>query len=346
MRTAFALAALSLSCAVTQAQVDLITTKSARSGLVQSSSLIQKALGYSCLGVVAISDGLACNPALNHFGHEAVLELSAQLASGYPNLNDMITLTGGKLEPDTISRLLSGDRNQLETEAQIALTFNSPGLSARYVPLSLYGVFVARNLANPEIQAKSSKAQIFEVQSSREVAPNLSAGVRLSALKIEGISYRANILDFHLPEPSQEWRFLVEPGISYAMPVRLHPRFSAVLANTGFKKGSLPWTEPKPSLDVGVSIAPEVPLGLFQVALDYRGVYEDSTPQEKLHLGAIYQLGSMSLASGVDGSGYSMGVYSTINNLGAGVLFATTNVFWRDQIAYTQTMYAQLVWSF
>ncbi|NDF16305.1 hypothetical protein EB061_13490, partial [bacterium] len=133
----------------------LTSTRIARSGELISSSLIQKALGHTCLALAGVPDAAPCSPALNHVLTDSDLRLSGLLASGYSNLKDITQIAGGTLSQKTIDKIFADDSFQLEAEANVALEFRSPKLSLRYSPLVAYGLIVARNEANPEVETRA-----------------------------------------------------------------------------------------------------------------------------------------------------------------------------------------------
>ena len=93
-------------------------------------------------------------------------------------------------------------------------------------------------------------------------------------------------------------------------------------------------------------MSPPVGWGRLELGIDYQDLTGDRDPPDCVHFGALYGLGAFNFATGVDNDGVSAGVYSSIEHLGAGILYSTTRVPWSSADAYTQTMYAELTWTF
>ena len=85
-------------------------------------------------------------------------------------------------------------------------------------------------------------------------------------------------------------------------------------------------TEPS-ELQYSIGISPPVYFGKLNVELDYRSLnYQEDSIIERLHFGAIYQMGAMSLTGGVDYNGISGGIFFGLKEINAGIVYSTTNV--------------------
>lgn len=98
-------------------------------------------------------------------------------------------------------------------------------------------------------------------------------------------------------------------------------------------------TEP----EVGLGVSPELPFGKLDLMLDYKSLSYDEN-EEKIHAGILFGFGAMSLGAGVDNYGGSTGIFYSLEQINAGILYSTTQLPWRKDDYYAQTVYVQVGW--
>jgi len=332
------------------AQSDLSFSRNARTFETQQGSLITKALAFACLSLTVVPDGLPCNPAFTPFEKEPHFDFEGLISNGYPTMEKMRLLLSGNLNQDLVQALFGGDP-VLQIEGNAELDFHSRYFNARYTPASVKFFSVVRNEANPLIDVYAVDEQNFEFQSGYEFLPGLFAGAQVRAVDRKYVRKQVFLLDLATDEgraqlqPQRQSAVYFEPGVSYVFNLPWKPRISAMIVNLGIQNGNFSDMNEPIEGQYSIGINPELPWGDLSILLDYRSMnYQESSYTERLRLGMMYHLGAMYLGGGVDNNGVSGGLFFSLQQLNAGILYSTTRVPWQSSDFFTQTVYVEAGW--
>lgn len=330
---------------------DLAFSRNARTFETQQASLVTKSMAFACLSMTVVPDGLPCNPAFTPLRKTATLGIEGLISNGYSTLSTMQKLLSGNIDQDLINTLTNTQNRVLQIEGNAEINLMSPYLNARYTPASLKYFSVIRNEALPKIDLYAVQEDSYVFQSGYEFAKGLYGGIQFRSLERKFIKQEFSASQLGTDEgkklltPENEQAMYFEPGIAYIYDSIWKPRFSAMLVNLGTQSGQfVDLAEP---LEGQLSIGLTAPLkwGSFDIEVDYRSMtYDEPTIIERLHLGALYHLGTMFLSGGVDYNGISGGIYYGLEQINAGIMYSTTQVPWRNEDYYTQTVYVQFGW--
>jgi hypothetical protein len=327
----------------------LAFSRNARTFETVNSSLIQKSVAHACLSMLVSPDGLPCNPAHTPMLKKPRLGLDLLLSNGYSNLNNIRELIKGDVSEEFANSLFS-DKRVLQIEANSQLNFLSPNFNARYNPISVTGFSVLRNEANPEVEISVLEENGFVFQSGYEIYKNLFVGAQVRFASRKFIKNQFRLVDLGTPEgkdllkAKKQTATYFEPGVTWILPSRWKPRMSFLMANVGFESERFDELDVKPDPQFGLGISPPMMWGNMEFTLDYKSLTYREEAMERFRLGGLYQFGAMNLSGGIDVNGISGGIFYSIEQISAGVMYSSTRVTNEDEEFFTQTVYVQLGW--
>ena len=330
---------------------DLAFSRNARTFETQQASLVSKSMAFACLSMMIVPDGLPCNPAFTPLRKSATLGVEGLISNGYSTLNTMQKILSGTVDQDLINTLTDPQKRVLQIEGNIEIDLMSQYLNARYTPASLKFFSVVRNESYPKIDLYAVQEDNYVFQTGYEFAKGLFGGLQFRSLERKFIKQEFLAGDLgtdagkQLLTPENQSGMYLEPGIAYIYDSIWKPRVSAMLVNLGVQSGQ--FNDLKEPLEAQFSLGVTAPLkwGSFDFEVDYRSMtYEEPTMIERLHWGGFYHLGTMYLSGGVDYNGISGGIYYGLQQINAGIMYSTTQVPWRNEDYYTQTVYVQFGW--
>jgi hypothetical protein len=349
---ALLLAALIALTAGSQARgADMSFSRNARTFETVSSSLAVKSVAHACLGMALIPDSLPCNPAMVPLIAKPRMAVHGLLSNGSQTLDKMRRLITNQVDAALVNDLF-GTSRQLQIEGEAGLSFLSSHFTAEYVPYNGKFFSVVRNEANPEISLSAIEEKRFVMQLGKRIdsLPALSIGVQASSVERNYIIRNFKLVDLgtqagkDLLKSRGQKLFLAEPGAVLHLETPVRSRLSVMIANLG-------WIEESPELpmqaepQVGYTLAPTLPVGEMEIELAYRNLgLRENSPGQRFRLGALYRFGAMNLSGGVDYEGLSAGVNFGLDQVNAGIVYATTQTPWNTSEYYTQTVYVQLGW--
>ncbi len=323
-------------------------TQNARSSDYYGAGLIVKSLSYACLGLEVSTDSIDCNPAMTVLNPESHLSGSFLLANGYANAERANKILSGKLDQNMVDDLFKGER-VVQSEMNLEILFKAKYFEASYVPSSLRYLTVTRNEANPDISMNLVKDEVFTAQAGYQFYNDLLFGLRTRIISRQYIKKTIHLYDLATEsgkeqlKPMKENLTLLEPAATYYLPLAWRSSFTVLLANNGEISGDTDNYPVPPEAQFGFAINPPVRYGLLTLLFDYRTLnIEDTRSEDKAHWGLNYHLGNMTVASGVDVHGFSLGIFSFIKQLNTGISFSTTKSPWSDNDTYMQTVYLQM----
>lgn len=326
---------------------NLFFASNARTQDIEHHSLTVKALGYSCLAASPFEDSLACNPALGILNKKSSLKMFGLISNGYSNLSTVSKILDGDVDSQLVEKLL-GDEKLLQSESQIDILMISSHFSARYSPISYRFFSVTRNEANPEAQLLALKEEELNIQTSFQNG-SLYYGAELKAVSWTYIKEQFRLVDLATPtgrdqvKPQTQKAVFIQPGLAFQTDIAMKPMFSLKIVRLGqIDQTERSRIQTEPDYEFGVALNPEVPYGRLKLMLDYKDV--DLDQEKSAHFGALYSYGVLNLASGVDSQGASAGVFYSLDQVSSGILYSTTQVPWRSDDYYAQTVYVQVGW--
>jgi hypothetical protein len=346
----YALSVIFVFIFITDSQAsELAFSRNARTFETQYSTLVIKSLGFACLSLDHVPDGLLCNPAFVSKGKKNNLRAQGLLSNGYSNLSKTRRILSDSSNQTLITDLFSEDK-VLQTEAQIQLNFISSFINASYSPFVFKYFSVARNVANPDMELFAVDQQELVLQFGYSFE-NFGIGIELKKQDWKFIRQRFKLLSLLSSQgldalkPRNQTTYFADPGAYLQLPIAWKPTLSAKIVNVGTTSQAYDEFKHPSEAQFGLGISPDMPIGKLNLMIDYKRLnYEEETLQDKLHYGMLYEFGVMNLGVGIDENGFSTGIYYEIEKVNAGVLYSTTKVPWKEADYYAQTVYLQLGW--
>lgn len=327
----------------------LVFSKNARTFETQHSTLVTKALAHSCLTLTLVPDGLPCNPALVPLIKKPSLSAEFLLSNGLSSYEKVKSLVGGNFSQEVVDSLFS-EGKILQLESNLDLNFISPLLTAQYSPMTVKGLSVIRNEANPEVDFYAIEESGFLLQGGYEVFDGFYLGLQTRFINRKFIKKRMMLVLLSTPEgreslkPKEQKVTYIEPAMTWFIKKEWKPRISLMLVNSGTYSEKFEEMPTPVQLQGGIGISPPLRWGELELSLDYKSLTYYENELQKWHLGSLYKFGSMSLALGADSYGLSGGVFYEIDKLNSGIIYSTTRSVSENDGYYTQTVYVELGW--
>lgn len=346
----FSLALILFNCLQLSAQTNsLAFSRNARTFETVQSNLLTKALAHSCLTVYSIADGLLCNPAFVPLTQSTSFAFDGTLSNGVSSLNRVRSLLRQELSSEVIDALFTrGNFLQLETSA--SLTFKSKYLAGQYTPYSIKAFSLVRNEANPNVDLYAVEESRYTFQSGLQFDKYIYFGGQVRALNRKHVKKRFQLLSLATDagkdslKPIEEQKVFFEPSVTFQFAGNYKPRVTLMAANLGSEGSKDAVIREKPELQVGLGLTPPFEYGDLTLSVDYKSLSYEEENLEKLHLGGLYQYGSMNLGLGWDVFGYSAGILYSLQKFSSGILYTSTQLGSGEENAFTQTVYVQLGW--
>jgi len=320
----------------------------ARTFETQHQSLLVKSLAYSCLSLEYIPDSLPCNPAMTSRNRKAGLKGEGLISNGYSNIDKTRRLLSSNIDQQLINDLFTNEP-VVQLETSIDVMFTSQFLNSKYSPFTHKYFAVLRNKANPDVEMYAIDEQSLILQTGYSFG-DIDIGLAVKKNDWKFIKQRFKILDLSTPsgqsllKPKTQSAIFIEPAINYRFKSLWSPRLSAQVVNSGYLSEQYDEFEHPVELQFGFGLSPEIAIGRLDLLVDYKSLNSNESDQKKIHIGGLYNYGAMTLATGVDDYGMSLGVFYGLEQINAGILFSTTKLPWRQDDYYSQTVYLQLGW--
>lgn len=329
---------------------ELTFSQNARTFETQTQGLFVKGLAFACLNSTQVPDDLPCNPALLTQLTKESLSLQALISNGSSNLEKIKKLLNQTSTQETLDTLFAKER-VIQIESSAGLLFRSKYFSAKYLPVDIKGLSIVRNEANPDIEFYAVEDKGFRIQAAYPFNETFSMGLQSRITDRKFIRQRFKLTDLATPagknllNPKTYSFQTIEPSLSAVVYQPWKVRLSIMYANAGLYSDRYDQIDLPEETQWGIALSPELlPWGEFTFSMDYKALTTEEKDWDKLHYGATYTFGSMSLSGGIDSHGISSGVFFSIQSLNAGVLYSTTKGFNNDSNNYTQTVYVQVGW--
>ncbi len=327
---------------------DLAFSRNARTFEAQHSSLIEKTLASSCLGLTEMPDGIPCNPAMTQKATRGKLKAQALVSNGYSNIAKSRRLLKGDIDDSLLNELFSEQR-VLQAEMFADVMFTSKLLNSKYSPASYKFFSVIRNDAYPDVELFAVEEQNLTLQSGYSFG-NFDLGVEVLQNKWKFIRTRFKLLAVSTQQgleklkPKEQNATFVQPALTYNFPMAWQPRVSMKVVNLGTVDQDYNEFRHPSETQFGFALSPEIFYGKIDVMMDYKSLNYEESDWEKVHFGLLYRFGSMNLGFGFDNNGSSVGIFYGLEQINAGILFSTTKNLWKDDDYFAQTVYVQIGW--
>ncbi|MBS1962871.1 MAG: hypothetical protein JST04_11685 [Bdellovibrionales bacterium] len=299
-----------------------------------------RALGEICLSRDQMPDGTVCNPAYLPDVRDSTLVARLYLGNGYSALTTANDFINKPLSKETMQALFSGD-NVVAVEGNVGLNFTTGGLSAEFAP---YRVQYVSELHNPNFPVIDLHAAI---ERSFVIAGGIPGGILDPNLREFRFGTKARILERkfvhgefsfaqagtddprdYLPSKKQT-AFLLDPSIAWVGEKRpWKPRVSLGTKNVGFSSPSYDEYPNDVDLEAGVGVEPPVRFGRVRIGLDLVDLFRAPTFEDRLRLGASYQVGLLETMIGANASVFTFGLMFGLNFLQTAVVYE----FFRDDL--------------
>lgn len=327
---------------------DLSFSRNARTFETQHGSLIVKSLAFACLGLKEVADGIPCNPAMTPKALKGSLKAEGLLSNGYSNLSKTRRLLNGNTDQSLINDLFSEER-VLQAESNVDVMFTSQYLNSRFSPVSYKYFSVIRNDANPDVELFAVEEQDLTIQSGYSFR-DFDFGIEISKLDWKFIRQRFKLIALSTAQgleaikPKKQTALFIQPAVTYNFPLPWSPRISTKIVNLGNIDEKYDELKHPVEAQIGFGISPPMLYGKLDLLVDYKSLNYEEDSSEKIHFGALYKYGAMNLGFGLDSNGASLGVFYGLEQINAGILFSTTQLPWRKDDYFAQTVYLQVGW--
>lgn len=338
-----------LVASVVNAQTpSLAFSRNARTFETQHASLLVKSLAFACLGLQEVADSLPCNPAMTSKATKGSLKAAGLISNGYSNLAKTRRLLSGNIDQPLIDDLFS-DQRVLQVESSANVMFTSQYINSRYTPVSYKFFSVIRNDANPDVELFAVEEEDLAIQTGFSYG-DFDFGIELKKTDWKFIRQRFKLLSLGTQQgrdaikPKKQTGYFIQPAINYNIPLSWSPRIAIQVVNVGTVDEKYEEFKHPTEMQFGFGITPPVPYGKLDILLDYKSLNYEEKAADKIHLGALYKYGAMNLGFGLDSNGGSIGVFYGLEQINAGILFSTTQLPWREDDYFAQTVYVQVGW--
>lgn len=337
---------------------NLTFSRNARTFETQNSSITVKGLAFACLSLMNVPDGLPCNPALVPFIEKAGMSAKVQLSNGYSSLDKVRKLLDADKNPQNIDFFFT-DGKVLQIDTQIDVFFKSKYLTGQFIPTSLKGFSVLRNEANPDVDLFAVDESGFQFQTGHQLTNSFSIGAQARLMQRKYIRKQFKLLDLtteagaKILTPQTQNVLFLEPGLLWRFGKQIKsdmdPRLSAMLVNLGTLSAKSDDMPQPVETQIGFGLTPVRAsslgdYGQWDLMLDYKSLSYQETASAKLRLGSLYSFGSMRLFAGIDASGISGGVFTSLQAIQAAITYSTTKFVNEREGFFTQTVYMQIGW--
>jgi len=143
----------------------------------QAGHLSIKGMGYACLGILDVSDGLPCQPAFIARSEKPSFAAQVFVGNGYQALKTADEVLNKPVSREFLRSMF--DENQIiEMEGSGDLIFKSKFLGARFTPYRINYLSVVRNKAYPTVSLHVMQEKSFVLQGGYEIYKGLYAGAQ------------------------------------------------------------------------------------------------------------------------------------------------------------------------
>ena len=330
----------------TLAQSVLTNIKNSRTFESQHESLIVRSLGFACLGLEDVSDGILCNPAMTPKAKKGNLKVEGLISNGYGNLGKIKKFLSNSIDENLVNELFDSQQ-VLQTETSVDVMFTSPYLNARFSPVSYKFFSVAKNVANPDIELFAVEEKDLTFQSGFSLG-EFDLGLEIQKRDWKFIRSRFKLYDLlseagkDAVKPKDQSGLFLNPALNYNLNNQFKTVFSIKLVNLGWVNKYYEEFQHPTELQYGVSVTPNIYYGQLTFLLDYKSLSNSDSDFDKLHFGTHYKFGAMNLGFGIDNNGTSFGVFYGLEQINASILFSTTELPWKSSEYLAQTVYLQI----
>lgn len=288
-------------------------------------SIISRVLGQSCIVLDFKSSELPCQPAYM-FGRKAPgFEAELFLGLNRKPVEHLGHLSEASYGQELLGNLLQGEPTLVgQVSTDVTYQMNRFGVSVDPYRLSYYSAL--RNEELPVLSLLATEDHSLRVQWGSGLQSGILIGIQFRALNRRLVAYDLtfyDLLDDTLKdfEISEQNLLFIEPGAVFQGDGSLKPQLSVMIANAGFADTRFGILDPSPVLEVGLGVAPNLPLGDLAFGIAYRGRYrEEADSADRLRVGLSYSLHGLRSVLGLAERDVAMGILSHLGPLSLGFM--------------------------
>ncbi|WP_374029986.1 hypothetical protein [Bdellovibrio bacteriovorus] len=307
-----------------------------------STRFLSRSLGSACYTLDSVQRGLPCNPAAIAKERKPRFDLDLFLGSDIQNIKDSENLLNGHDEEGTVARLLAR-RDSIDGEISLEASFQSSNWGVSVEPYRLVSITRIENPALPMMDMVIAEEKSVKGQIGSYVYDNFYAGLQLRYTHVKFIGEYFAISEAFAGDKAELFStrtqelFYVEPGFLYAWEnLAWQPQISAMLSQWGVtseKSDEYPIT---PQGLLGASVKPLVPLGLFEVGIQFEVNSETKNARDAFRAAFSYQLGILQAVLSVSEYDHSAGFLVGYKHFTGGL------TYWSEQERESRAVFIQL----
>jgi hypothetical protein len=329
------------------ASASTLNSEMSRFSNEKSANLAAKGVGYGCLTMTTIEDGLPCSAALMGLPRASRFTAQIFLGNGYQAARQAEQLLSGNVTQDFVKGLFA-ENQILEAEANAELVFQTRHFGISFAPYRLNYFSRVRNAVYPVIDVLAFLERNFTVQTGFGVGHGIYLGLQGRLVNRRFIQTSFSVFDLatdtqnKILQPKTQNGFLLEPSIAYFAGGAWSPRISAAVTNMGFYDENHPEFANVPIPQVGVGVQPPLQYGVLELGIDYREDARLDGISEKLLPGASFRMGAMQLVASINARNMNGGVLFSMSPMRVGIVYNSTRLPGSaSDAAYAQTVYTQ-----
>ncbi|WP_373997900.1 hypothetical protein [Bdellovibrio bacteriovorus] len=297
-----------------------------------STRFLARSLGSSCYTMDSVQKGLPCNPAAIAKDRARRFDADIFMGSNLEYIKEAEDLLKGKEDEAAVAKFFSR-RENIEGEFSFEASFQAPKWGVSFEPYRIVAISRMENPSLPMIDLLIAEEQSVKGQAGTYLYENLYAGIQVRYTHVRFIgqyfalseAFAGNSQEI-LASETQELVY-VEPGLLYAWEdLAWQPQISAMLSQWGFSDRKTEEYPIKPEGLLGTSIKPLVPLGLFELGVQFHLHSETENARDAFRVAAAYELGILHAVASVSEYDHSAGFLLTFKNFTSGLTYWSEKV--------------------
>lgn len=258
---------------------------------------LARSLGSTCYSMDSFRRGLPCNPAFVAKDKEPRFDTDLLLGSNVEYLKEAEALLDGQSSESQVAKLFAR-REMVEGELSLEASFQRPTWGVSIEPYRVVYVSQFENASLPMVDFIASEEQSLKAQLASFTSGNFYAGLQLRYTHVRFVGNYVSVVEAlagqndEIFEVQNQDIFYVEPGLLYAWEdLAWEPQISAMLSQWGWSSKKTEQYPIRPQGLLGASVKPLIPLGTFEVGLQFQMDSETRNGREAFRAALAYQLG-------------------------------------------------------
>ncbi|WP_415061523.1 hypothetical protein [Bdellovibrio sp.] len=294
-----------------------------------STRFLSRSLGSACYTLDSVERGLPCNPAAVAKARRPRFDADLFMGSRMEYLKDAEEILRGESHEGAVARFFS-HRESMEADFSIEASFQAATWGVSFGPYRLVAVSRFENPALPMVDLVIAEEQSVKGQIASYMQDNFYAGVQARYTHVRFIGqYFALSEAFagdseHLFSAQTQELFYLEPGFLYAWEeVTWQPQISGMLAHWGVSSQKSEQYPIQPEALLGVSVKPEIPLGLLELGVQLQVNAQTENAREAVRAAAAYRLGILHAVASASEGDHAAGFLISYKSFTGGLSYWT-----------------------